>query len=84
MRHTIIKADVLLENTEAVCAACDAAHGRWAKLLGVRALIHPKLRLEEFVFIYDITQEFISATEKVRFSIHFSDDDGGKHQVCGY
>lgn len=66
------RADVLLENTEAVCAACDAAHGRWAKLLGVRALIHPKLRLEEFVFIYDITQEFISATEKVGGRLGYS------------
>lgn len=63
--HMDGRADVLLENTEAVCAACDSAHGRWAKLLGVRALIHPKLRLQEFVSIYDITQEFISATEKV-------------------
>lgn len=76
MHHTVIRADVLLENTEAVCAACDAAHGRWAKLLGVRALIHPKLRLEEFVFIYDITQEFISATEKVSLVLIFSHDDG--------
>jgi vacuolar protein sorting-associated protein 54 len=59
------RVDVLRENTEAVCATCDAAHGRWAKLLGVRALIHPKLRLQEFVGIYEITQEFISATEKV-------------------
>lgn len=60
------RADVLRENTEAVCAACDAAHGRWAKLLGVRALVHPKLRLQEFVSIYKVTQDFISATEKVR------------------
>ncbi|XP_024389299.1 vacuolar protein sorting-associated protein 54, chloroplastic [Physcomitrium patens] len=66
------RADVLLENTEAVCAACDAAHGRWAKLLGVRAHIHPKLRLEEFVFIYNITQEFISATEKVGGRLGYS------------
>nr|GEV28556.1 vacuolar protein sorting-associated protein 54, chloroplastic isoform X1 [Tanacetum cinerariifolium] len=29
------RADVLRENTEAVFAACDAAHGRWAKLLGI-------------------------------------------------
>lgn len=58
-------ADVLRENTEAVFAACDAAHGRWAKLLGVRALLHPKLRLQEFLSIYDITQDFIAATEKV-------------------
>lgn len=55
------------ENAEAVFAACDAAHGRWAKLLGVRALLHPKLRLQEFLGIYNITQEFITATEKVFF-----------------
>ncbi|PQQ14874.1 vacuolar protein sorting-associated protein 54 chloroplastic [Prunus yedoensis var. nudiflora] len=59
------RADVLRENTEAVVAACDAAHGRWAKLLGVRALLHPKLRLQEFLSIYNITQEFITATEKI-------------------
>lgn len=59
------RADVLRENTEAVFAACDAAHGRWAKLLGVRALLHPRLRLQEFLSIYNITQEFITATEKV-------------------
>ena len=53
------------ENAEAVFAACDAAHGRWAKLLGVRAALHPKLRLQEFLIIYNITEEFIAATEKV-------------------
>lgn len=58
-------ADVLRENTEAVFSACDAAHGRWAKLLGVRALLHPRLRLQEFLSIYNITQDFIAATEKV-------------------
>ena len=58
-------ADVLRENTEAVFAACDAAHGRWAKLLGVRAFLHPKLRLQEFLSIYNITQDFIATTEKV-------------------
>lgn len=63
------RADVLRENTEAVFAACDAAHGRWAKLLGVRAVLHPKLRLQEFLSIYNITQEFITATEKVPFFI---------------
>jgi vacuolar protein sorting-associated protein 54 len=62
------RADVLRENTEAVFAACDAAHGRWAKLLGVRAVLHPKLRLVEFLSIYNITQEFITATEKVLYS----------------
>lgn len=56
---------MLRENAEAVFAACDAAHGRWAKLLGVRALLHPKLRLPEFLSIYSITQEFINSTEKV-------------------
>lgn len=61
------RADVLRENTEAVFAACDAAHGRWAKLLGVRAVLHPKLRLQEFLSIHNISQEFITATEKVFF-----------------
>lgn len=59
------RADVLRENTEAVFAACDAAHGRWAKLLGVRAALHPKLRLQEFLIIYNVTEEFVAATEKV-------------------
>ncbi|CAL1402629.1 unnamed protein product [Linum trigynum] len=66
------RADVLRENAEAVFAACDAAHGRWAKLLGVRALLHPKLRLQEFLSIYNITQEFISATEKVGGRVGYS------------
>ncbi|KAE7995999.1 hypothetical protein FH972_000748 [Carpinus fangiana] len=66
------RADVMRENTEAVFAACDAAHGRWAKLLGVRALIHPKLRLQEFLSIYNITQEFITATEKIGGRLGYS------------
>ncbi|ONM18830.1 Vacuolar protein sorting-associated protein 54 chloroplastic [Zea mays] len=60
-----VRADVLRENTEAVFAACDAAHGRWAKLLGVRSALHPRLRLQEFLIIYNITEEFIAATEKI-------------------
>lgn len=66
------RADVMRENTEAVCAACDAAHGRWTKLLGVRALVHPKLKLHEFVSIYDITNDFISATETVGGRLGYS------------
>ncbi|KAM3343052.1 vacuolar protein sorting-associated protein 54, chloroplastic isoform X1 [Capsicum galapagoense] len=66
------RADILRENTEAVFAACDAAHGRWAKILGVRAPIHPKLRLQEFLNIYNITQEFISATEKIGGRLGYS------------
>ncbi|KAF9616654.1 hypothetical protein IFM89_031518 [Coptis chinensis] len=66
------RADVLRENTEAVFAACDAAHGRWAKLLGVRALLHPRLRLQEFLSIYDITQDFIAATEKIGGRLGYS------------
>ncbi|XXG84800.1 hypothetical protein AAC387_Pa11g0026 [Persea americana] len=66
------RADVLRENTEAVFAACDAAHGRWAKLLGVRALLHPKLRLQEFISIYNITQDFITATEKIGGRLGYS------------
>ncbi|XP_015579547.1 vacuolar protein sorting-associated protein 54, chloroplastic isoform X1 [Ricinus communis] len=66
------RADVLRENAEAVFAACDAAHGRWAKLLGVRALLHPKLRLQEFLSIYNITQEFITATERIGGRLGYS------------
>uniref|UniRef100_A0A2P2M9M5 Vacuolar protein sorting-associated protein 54 C-terminal domain-containing protein n=1 Tax=Rhizophora mucronata TaxID=61149 RepID=A0A2P2M9M5_RHIMU len=66
------RADILRENAEAVFAACDAAHGRWAKLLGVRALLHPKLRLQEFLSIYNITQEFITTTEKVGGRLGYS------------
>ncbi|KAH7837676.1 hypothetical protein Vadar_016584 [Vaccinium darrowii] len=66
------RADVLRENTEAVFAACDAAHGRWAKLLGVRALLHPKLKLTEFLNIYNITQDFITTTEKIGGRLGYS------------
>ncbi|XP_022721292.1 vacuolar protein sorting-associated protein 54, chloroplastic-like isoform X4 [Durio zibethinus] len=66
------RVDVLRENTEAVFAACDAAHGRWAKLLGARALLHPRLRLQEFLSIYNITQEFITATEKIGGRLGYS------------
>ncbi|XP_059667466.1 vacuolar protein sorting-associated protein 54, chloroplastic isoform X2 [Cornus florida] len=66
------RADVLRENTEAVFAACDAAQGRWAKLLGVRALLHPRLRLQEFLSIYNITHEFITATEKIGGRLGYS------------
>ncbi|KAI3800624.1 hypothetical protein L1987_28717 [Smallanthus sonchifolius] len=66
------RADVLRENTEAVFAACDAAHGRWAKLLGVRALLHPRLRLPDFLNIYNVSQEFVSATEKIGGRLGYS------------
>ncbi|XP_074282397.1 vacuolar protein sorting-associated protein 54, chloroplastic isoform X2 [Silene latifolia] len=66
------RADVLRENAEGVFAACDAAHGRWAKLLGVRAILHPKIRLQEFLSIYSITQEFINATEKIGGRLGYS------------
>ncbi|TMX05767.1 hypothetical protein EJD97_001802 [Solanum chilense] len=66
------RADVLRENAEAVFAACDAAHGRWAKILGVRSPIHPRLRLQEFLNVYNITQEFITATEKIGGRLGYS------------
>lgn len=59
------RADILRENAEALFAACDAAHGRWAKIVGIRSQIHPKLKLQEFLGVYNISQEFISSTEKV-------------------
>ncbi|KAJ0970305.1 hypothetical protein J5N97_023182 [Dioscorea zingiberensis] len=66
------RVDVLRENTEALVAACDAAHARWAKLLGVRALLHPKLKLPEFLSIYDITMAFIADTEKIGGRLGYS------------
>ncbi|XP_022035623.1 vacuolar protein sorting-associated protein 54, chloroplastic isoform X2 [Helianthus annuus] len=66
------RADVLRENTEAVFAACDAAHGRWAKLLGVRAILHPRLRLTDFLNIYNVSQEFVTATEKIGGRLGYS------------
>nr|KAJ0190566.1 hypothetical protein LSAT_V11C800392400 [Lactuca sativa] len=57
-RATVLfnRVDILRENIEAVFAACDAAHGRWATLLGVRALLHPRLRLQDFLQIYNMTK----------------------------
>ncbi|XP_076949524.1 vacuolar protein sorting-associated protein 54, chloroplastic-like [Bidens hawaiensis] len=66
------RTDVLRENAEAVFAACDAAHGRWAKLLGVRALLHPRLRLQDFLIIYNVSQEFVAATEKIGGRLGYS------------
>ncbi|KAJ6950615.1 vacuolar protein sorting-associated protein 54 [Populus alba x Populus x berolinensis] len=78
------RADVLRENTEAVFAACDAAHGRWAKLLGVRAVLHPKLRLVEFLSIYNITQELITATEKIGGRLGYSIRGTMQSQAKGF
>ncbi|CAI9089535.1 OLC1v1024122C1 [Oldenlandia corymbosa var. corymbosa] len=66
------RTDVLRENTEAVFAACDAAHHRWAKLLGVRANIHDKLRLQEFLSVYNLTQDFMNVTEKIGGRLGYS------------
>ncbi|KAL5830166.1 hypothetical protein ACOSQ3_019634 [Xanthoceras sorbifolium] len=71
-RPDIAQAVGVAKNTEAVFAACDAAHGRWAKLLGVRVLLHPRLRLQEFLSIYNITQEFITASEKIGGRLRYS------------
>ncbi|PWA90788.1 hypothetical protein CTI12_AA097050 [Artemisia annua] len=40
------------------------APGRFSKLLGVRDLLHPRLRLQNFSPIYNVSQEFVTATEK--------------------
>ncbi|KAL3522923.1 hypothetical protein ACH5RR_015757 [Cinchona calisaya] len=66
------RTDVLRENTEAVVAACDAAHHRWAKLLGVRARIHEKMRLQEFLSVYNLTLEFMNVTEKIGGRLGYS------------
>ncbi|EPS66275.1 hypothetical protein M569_08500, partial [Genlisea aurea] len=66
------RADILRENAEALFAACDAAHGRWAKIIGIRSQIHPKLRLQEFLGVFNISQEFISSTEKIGGRLGYS------------
>ncbi|CAA2934422.1 vacuolar sorting-associated 54, chloroplastic isoform X1 [Olea europaea subsp. europaea] len=66
------RADILRENAEALFAACDAAHGRWAKIVGIRSQIHPKLRLLDFLSVYNISQEFISSTEKIGGRLGYS------------
>ncbi|KAK6154814.1 hypothetical protein DH2020_009062 [Rehmannia glutinosa] len=66
------RADILRENAEALFAACDAAHGRWAKIVGIRSQIHPKLKLPEFLGVYNISQEFISSTEKIGGRLGYS------------
>ncbi|KAL8045550.1 hypothetical protein ABFX02_08G121400 [Erythranthe guttata] len=66
------RADILRENAEALFAACDAAHGRWAKIVGIRSQIHPKLKLQEFLSVYNISQDFISSTEKIGGRLGYS------------
>ncbi|XP_022885557.1 vacuolar protein sorting-associated protein 54, chloroplastic isoform X1 [Olea europaea var. sylvestris] len=66
------RTDILRENAEALFAACDAAHGRWAKIVGIRSQIHPKLRLQDFLSVYNISQEFISSTEKIGGRLGYS------------
>ncbi|CAI5980826.1 unnamed protein product [Closterium sp. NIES-65] len=67
-----LRADVLRENAEAVSDACEVAHGRWAKLLGVRAQVHPKLSLGDFVDMYAVTSDFIASTERVGGRLGYS------------
>ncbi|CAI7742304.1 unnamed protein product, partial [Closterium sp. NIES-53] len=67
-----LRADVLRENAEAVSDACEVAHGRWAKLLGVRAQVHPKLSLSDFVDMYAVTSDFIASTERVGGRLGYS------------
>lgn len=66
------RADIVRENAEALFAACDAAHGRWAKIVGIRSQIHPKLKLQDFLGVYNISQEFISSTEKIGGRLGYS------------
>ncbi|KAL3833754.1 hypothetical protein ACJIZ3_008490 [Penstemon smallii] len=66
------RADILRENAEALFAACDTAHGRWAKIVAIRSQIHPKLRLQDFLSVYNITQEFITSTERIGGRLGYS------------
>ncbi|PWA63984.1 vps54-like Vacuolar protein sorting-associated protein 54 [Artemisia annua] len=47
-----------------VFASCDVAPGKLSKLLGVRDLLHPRLRLQNCSPIYNVSQEFVTAPEK--------------------
>ncbi|GJX72106.1 hypothetical protein Tco_0309277 [Tanacetum coccineum] len=47
-----------------VRAACDAAPGRWTTSLGVHTLLYLRLRLQDFLLIYNVSQEFVTATNK--------------------
>lgn len=67
-----LRAEVLRENAEAVADACDVAHGRWAKLLGVRQQQHARLGLTDFVDFYTLTSHFIAATERVGGRLGYS------------
>jgi len=62
LRERLCK-EVVAANVAAVTGAVEAAHGRWAKLLGVRADIHAKLRLSEFAGVMDATEGFVKSTE---------------------
>jgi len=59
-------------NAEAVADACDVAHGRWAKLLGVRQQQHARLGLTDFVDFYTLTSHSIAATERVGGRLGYS------------
>jgi len=57
--------ETLRECSEVVSSACDVAHGRWAKLLGVRSNVHARLKLREYCLVHEETQRFMSATEEM-------------------
>nr|KAJ0203594.1 hypothetical protein LSAT_V11C500262040 [Lactuca sativa] len=64
------RADVLRENIEAVFAACDAAHGRWAKLLGMTKL---KAMLDQETWVeVDVPNEFQGIMDSLsRTIVHY-------------
>jgi hypothetical protein len=63
--------DVLQENAEAVFAACDTAHRRWAKLLRDRCVLHASLNPLQFLYIDSINEDFIAVIGDVCTYFHF-------------
>ncbi|KAK3272411.1 hypothetical protein CYMTET_19293 [Cymbomonas tetramitiformis] len=57
--------ETLKANAASISAACEAAQGRWSKLLAVRASEHCELQLAEFVSIMEASIGFVERSEKM-------------------
>lgn len=69
--------DVLQENAEAVFAACDTAHRRWAKLLRDRGVLHASLnplQSLQFLYIDSINEDFIAVIGDIGGRLGYSID----------
>ncbi|KAF9667041.1 hypothetical protein SADUNF_Sadunf16G0291500 [Salix dunnii] len=73
-----------LKSNDAASPSNISRKFRWVKLLGVRAVLHPKLRLVEFLSIYNITKEFITASEKIGGRLGYSIRGTMQSQAKGF